>query len=326
VVSTPAGDVEVKGTCFRVEVNPMALSRQAVVAASVGAMAATTVLVTVYEGRVLLANERGRTELQAGEQASVRAGEAPSVAGPARGAVGATVAAADAVPAPPSGATREELLARDQAQRAELAGLRGRVRALEDEVASAKARASAKESPFFEPTKDELTAMAKECKLRWDTPSLGLTAPQMGERRASEAGISEDERRGINKVSAEMNAHVLGDLRALYVEVTGDKAGAESLDPQALGQEILTKSPEGEVKQVYARLSRERAGLAAPPTGGKGGSAAERLMRLLTTLGDGYEHDLAQVIGPERAHALRAKNNGWDNRSRSSFGCPEEGE
>ena len=167
--------------------------------------------------------------------------------------------------------------------------------------------------------------MAKECKLRWDTPSLGLSPPKMNEKRAAEAGLSDEEQRAVNRVSGEMNARVLGELRAMYVEVTGDKAGADTLEPQALGQEILAKSPEKEVQKVFARLSRERAGL-APPSGGKGGSAAERLMRLMTTLGDAYERELGDAIGAEHAHALRARNNGWDNRSRSSFGCPDDGE
>src|SRR5262249_13838709 len=75
VVATPAGTVTVKGTCFRVEVTEM---KQAVIGAAVGAAAMAAVLVTVYEGRVLLANEHGATEVRAGEKARAQAGETPA--------------------------------------------------------------------------------------------------------------------------------------------------------------------------------------------------------------------------------------------------------
>ena len=84
--------------------------------------------------------------------------------------------------------------------------------------------------------------------------------------------------------------------------------------------EIVAKS-EGDVKDVYRRLSAERAGLAAPPAPGPT-TALERMVRLQTTLGDSYEKQLAAQLGPARAHDLRAKRKGWESRSSSSYGCP----
>lgn len=60
VVSTPAGDVTATGTCFTVEVRPSA-----------------TVLLTVYEGRVLFENDTGKTEVAAGQTAVAGANTAP---------------------------------------------------------------------------------------------------------------------------------------------------------------------------------------------------------------------------------------------------------
>src|SRR5262249_4079449 len=77
VVRTPAGEVRVRGTCFRVEVDPM---KKGFLQMGAGAAMATAVLVTVYEGKVILANEKGQTALAAGQQARVASGESPSAA------------------------------------------------------------------------------------------------------------------------------------------------------------------------------------------------------------------------------------------------------
>jgi hypothetical protein len=52
-------------------------------------------------------------------------------------------------------------------------------------------------------------------------------------------------------------------------------------------------------------------------------TAAERLVRFNTGLGDAYERALADKLGASRAHQLRASNNGWGGRHESSVGCPE---
>jgi hypothetical protein len=323
VVATPAGEVRVQGTCFRVEVDPM-LSRQAVIAAGVGAVAATTILVTVYEGRVLLANEKGKTVLAAGEKGEARAGETPSVMAENAAMQQKSVAAVPIAP-PAEGVTREQLLERDREQRVELEKLRTRVQQLETQATTAGKDGKKKdERPFFDPSKEELQQMAKECKLKWDVPSIGLQPQTVGQKRANELGLSEQERTEINRVRAELNTRVLKELRTLYVEVTGDKTAADSLAPQALENEILSKSPEQVVEQIFYKISHERAGLQAPPANLQATPAAERLMRLLTGLGDEYEQKLGAAIGPDRARQLRAENNGWDSRSQASVGCPGE--
>ncbi len=321
VVSTPAGDVTVQGTCFRVEVDPM-FSKQAMMAAGAGAVVATTILVTVYEGRVLLANEHGKTTLQAGEQASARAGSAPSAAVNAAMQQKSTPPTVASNLGPPAeGSSRDELLKRDAAQRAELEKLRARVHDLE--AASTGGDKKKDERPFFDPSKEELQAMAKDCKLKWDNPQVGLQPPTIGPKQSAELGLSDQERAEANQVGAAENQRILGQLRALYIEVTGDKAGADSLTPQALENEIMSKSPEASVQQTFYRLSHERAGLQAPPPDATGQLPVERLMRLMTGFGDDYEQKLGTALGPDRARQLRSDNGGWGSRSQSSYGCPE---
>lgn len=73
VVSTPAGDVTVTGTCFTVEI------RQPSGQTLTGAAISATVLVTVHEGRVLFANDNGNTEIAAGQTAVAGSDRSPQL-------------------------------------------------------------------------------------------------------------------------------------------------------------------------------------------------------------------------------------------------------
>jgi hypothetical protein len=316
-VQTPAGTVEVHGTCFRVEVSEMKIGKQGVVGASVGAALAATVVVSVYEGKVSYANEQGRVELVAGEQAQAMSGRAPSTPSAVRAAVPQDAPAATTL-------TREALIERAEAQAKEIAALRAKVQGLEGsgEGGSAGGGHGEDKRNFLNPTKEELLELAKDCKLRWDSPKIGAQPTTIGADRAQELGLSEEERQATNKVNADFNTKLVAELRALYVELTGDKAGADALSPGSLVEELEEKSPEGELQLVFQKLARERAGLQAPPSDLRGASPAERMMRLRIGAGDRYEHELGAAIGPDLAHQMREKHGGWGSRSSSSYGCP----
>ncbi len=86
VVETPGGRVEVTGTCFSVEVTDMKPSKQALIGAAAGAALAATIVVTVYEGRVLFARADGqKTRAVAGQTLVARPGDAPVVQARRRG-------------------------------------------------------------------------------------------------------------------------------------------------------------------------------------------------------------------------------------------------
>jgi hypothetical protein len=80
VVVTPEGTVRVQGTCFRVEVPAMKFTKETARGAALGAAVASAVVVTVYEGKVSLANRRGQAELSAGDVGRSSPGQPPRVA------------------------------------------------------------------------------------------------------------------------------------------------------------------------------------------------------------------------------------------------------
>jgi hypothetical protein len=81
VVVTEVGEISVLGTCFRVEVSPVKLPRQALIGGAIGAAVTAGVFVAVFEGKVSLANDRGRVEIAAGESAQI-ASRGAATAGP----------------------------------------------------------------------------------------------------------------------------------------------------------------------------------------------------------------------------------------------------
>lgn len=322
-VSTPAGEVRVTGTCFRIEVKDMAKNRHLATSAALGALA----VVTVYEGSVLFSgtSDAEPIEVVAGQKA---------VAGPDGVSTGAQLEAPAGLETDdPAGAgpdlSRGELLERDRAQRAEIASLRSKLREREGtRVARAAGAGTGGQEPdgrpWFDPGEDTLKAFAAECRVRFDLPPIqGVTPRELSADEASALGLSQSERAKANRALAAMHARFVEEVRALYIEATGDEAGADVLSPSAMGSEIRDKSLPGERGRVQQQIARERAGIAPAPRSLQGTSVAERYMRFLASAGDDLEVLLANELGPERARQLREENGGWGKRMEMA-GCPQQ--
>jgi hypothetical protein len=274
-----------------------------------GAAIASAVLVTVYEGHVIAETRSARTELAAGSQAMMRGGDRSIVAG-----------AALAAPGDDTHATRDQLLARTQLQRVELNRLRARVAQLEKTPTSPEGEARDVPEPgrlWHDPSPETLAAWVATCHVRSDEPALDdftpLTEPD------SERGVTASELGDYNAALTEVQTRWKNLTRTLYIETTGDLAGADSLTSVSMRREIEDKSPPGELNAILQRISQERAGLVAPPPDPSKASPLERLMRAHVELGDESEAAVAKRLGPDRAHAIRGE--GWNNRN-DRGGCP----
>jgi hypothetical protein len=325
VVTTPAGDVRVTGTCFRVEVQMSPSSKKpALAGAAIGAALAAGVVVTVYEGGVIAAGRDGREHrASAGEQIALDGADALAANAPTP------------LPPPPDSATREELLARDVEQRATIDRLAVQVAKLEREAALAKAAGATVSAgrggpdddgdgrPWFDPSPELLAEWVKDCRVRMDLPPVFESAPfSIGPEEAAELGVATEEIDGVNTALRELHDAWHARVRALYIEATGDAEGADRLSPTAMGEEIEDKAAPGEAQQIRGKLARERAGLEPVPTNLAGTTPLERYFRGLAALGEETEQALAKHIGADRAHALRAKNDGWGHKSEYA-GCPD---
>lgn len=322
-VTTAAGEVRVTGTCFRVEVISMKPSKQGWIGAAAGAALATAVVVTVYEGKVVVASPSGSAQVRAGERATLTPEAPPALATSAT----PSVALAELPPAPPN-ATREELLARDEAMRQQVASLAQRVRQLQT-VASAAPAGEPKRLTFdgkeswTDVPAETLLEFAKECRVQIDFPPMNAGPFKLSPKLAEQLELSGEEVAAANAAFAELHSSWLRRLRALYLETTGDNAGAESLSMQALSEELREKAAgEGEAEALQKRIAEERAGLLPAPTDLSRTSPYERYFRAFANLGEEAEALLAAKLGKERAHALRASDGGWPMRM-GLAGCRE---
>jgi len=316
-VKTPAGEVVVKGTCFTVEVEPMRVSKQGMTGAVMGAALTAAVVVTVHEGKVLFANERGSVELAAGDRAR------SSDSGPRRISEGAA-GGATMEPAPAEDTTREELFRRDQAQRGEISVLRDKLASLEGSLKDSNEtlKKDKRENPV-DPSPEELKELASQCRIGYDVPTVALEPSHYGDSLDADLGLTAEEKSAVTDVHQKFNDRMLAQLRKLYTEATGDAKAADVLSPRSLEEEILAKAGSKEETQlVLQRLSHERAGLAPPPASFQDASVIERYYRTMMAAGEGFERDIGQVIGPERARDARKKHGGWNGKHGTSRGCP----
>jgi len=275
-----------------------------------GAAIASTVFITVYEGHVIAETRSARTELAAGNQATLS------------GADGTTVVAGTfATPIDDSQASREQLLVRTRAQKAQLNQLRARV-ALLEKTARAAEDPGAGDIPepgrtWHDPSPEKLAEWVADCHVRTDEPGFDRFSPLTAPDKTR--GIAAGELAGYNAAMTEMAKQWKDLVRSLYVETTGDTAGADTLSSEAMRREIEDKSPPGEHNVILQRVAQERAGLATSPADLSKTSTLERLMRASFRLGDQAEAALARRLGAERAHAIRGE--GWDARWELG-GCP----
>lgn len=330
VVHTSEGDLKVVGTCFRVEVSKVKAMSAGAAGAAVGAAVAALVTVTVYEGRVVADASGGASaQVAAGEQARIQRGRAPELSGVALAASGpAPAASAVSPPASaaaiaktaqlPAGLTPEQLYTAHAKLAEEADGLRQKVAALEQKLGQTTQKS--RETKTYDLTPEELKEMADRCELRWDVPGLGPEPQQLRPKDAESLHLAEEERATINRIMKENHERMSKQIAAIYVEATGDTSTG-SLATQAMMQEIFDKAPKGEESQLHQRLAQERAGLIPPKTEGPM-SPQEKLLRLLSTAGDGLQSELAKELGPATAQSLRDQHEGWGSRSRSRTNCP----
>ncbi len=315
VVHTPAGDVRVTGTCFRIEVTDMKTNLKLGLAGLAGAALASTVLITVYEGRVIAETHAARTELSAGTRATLGGPDGSTLVSDAVSSVTSSSLALD-----DAQATREQLIVRARLQAAELTQLRARLARLEGTApAGPGGGAGDAGRPWRDPSPEQLAAWVADCHIRADEPSLEHFEPlEDGDTR-----VEPGEHEGYNAAMTEMATQWKALVRRLYIETTGDSVGAESLSTEAMRREVEDKSPPDEQSLVIQRIARERAGLAAPPVDVDKTSAVERMMRAYLALGDQAEAAIARRLGAARARALRG--DGWGSRMELS-GCPKTGQ
>lgn len=327
-VLTPTGTVRVLGTCFRVETKTMNVLNAGLLGGAAGAAIATSVVVSVYEGRVEVTDtskpDAVRIEaLEAGQdvelwrrRSQIAGTELPGNA--LRTAVDAKTMSEAQVSEERFGAEAVDVAREEgRALADENEQLRRKVETLFERVAELEGEEA---RSFFEVDQAELRKMAERCELRWDYPSLDRL-PSLSDDEFDRLGISTAERELIDRKLEEEHERLVAAIQRAYTAVTGDEV-IGSLAPTAMFRETFDKTPPAEKKRIYQVLSRERAGLTPAPTPDRSMTPTEALMRVLTASGDRLERNIADELGPDVARSARLLNDGWNNKSQVMTRCP----
>ncbi len=323
-VNTPFGSVDVRGTCFSVEVQEMAAIKTIATTAALSAAITGAVFVTVYEGRVALGsdNTSAKVEIVAGERAYATPGQAPKLVQQASKQA-PTVSEADEPEALRVAKAEIATLQRElETVRREIVVLKATGAAASPSAAEA---AAARHQANFRPSPEELQQMAKKCEIRVDMPGnpFNREPPRVGARWREGYGLSGDDEKAVQRALNSMHADVLKNVRELYILVTGDSEAAKWLSPQAMFQELEDKTAQDLQAVSRQRISAERAGLQPPPTDLSAVPPGERFLRWFADLPDAFEQRLAKEVGPERARAMHDKFQGWSGSRWTMDGCPE---
>jgi hypothetical protein len=225
------------------------------------------------------------------------------------------------VPSALATASRDELVSLATERGNQISKLQARVAELEGKPRRDPLADEAEDGrPSHDPSHERLLEWAKQCKIAVDQPNLEHFTPI---KSIDDAGgrLQASELDGYNAAMSELAKQFQELVRGLYLDATGDTAGADSLSVDAMVQEIRAKSPPGEGQILAQKLSRERAGLQAPPADTSKTSPLERLLRAQMALGDQSEQALAKRVGAQRASAIRGDS--WSNHM-SAAGCPSE--
>lgn len=350
-VKTPAGVVTVTGTCFDVELTTMKSTGMKM--GALGAALAAAVVVTVYEGGVVLANDRGDIDVSAGQKAVASGSTAPRsyadgdwndgaqiIAGKSASAGSTKAGVADADQDPAAHVRRqardiERLKAEKDAQHAELERLRAQVEdlggepgtPLTPEAAQAKAKRCATQSrtsdcPFLEPSEETLMEMAKCATVKVDYPPFlqNVEPPDVGEY-ARNMGLTDDKDiAGMQTAAQHHYDGYLAELRSMFVDLGGDQELAQDASPQTLNSFIADQVDRDTMSEVQRRIAGERAGIAEAPADLSALPIEERLVRLNAELGNDFEKHLAKELGAGRARSLRGMKDGWPGSTSVSSG------
>ncbi|MGH1344744.1 MAG: FecR domain-containing protein [Nannocystales bacterium] len=329
VVQTPAGSIQVRGTCFSVdleEANSLMTDKRPPKPAdprrplALGAALAVAATVTVYEGRTVLANDSGVLELSAGERGTARSGSAPSRSNPAALSLAERSGGL-------SDTTTQELHAlrsenrRQATELQELHSQLGRAPEADDTTApdpKKRTRFSAWGPPIpegfdhYQPTQAALEEMAECGIVAWDQPPVWADDQQPDPEYLDALGLTAQERTMFEAAFHSFRSETIATARSFYVELGGDSALAEAIDPTELLGMVYGRTDLDTREDSRIALAMERAGLAEAPS--EELQPSERFLRWDANLGNAFEASLEEHFGAQRAQELRAARDGWPGK------------
>jgi len=310
-VVTPAGDVEVLGTCFRVSVGSErreadGMRSRDLAAAGGGAALAAAVVVTVYEGKVRLVRENQSIVLEAGQSGKLDANGAQPVE---EGALGATERAL----VRPAAGTRALATQRDvpgggmrklEDLEREKRDLQAQLGVLEAELAR---QVPARARSEWDLDQNDWKELAAEGRVKFRIPCLrggeawkGPPAEQL-----DKLGLSAEDGQILAEAYRRSNERIWAVVRPLCLDAVGSEETVNALGlgcVQVINKKARSTDAEA-AREAFQLVADVRAGLRPEPKEKPQHPVFENLMAVTGEMKK-FEADLAESFGPEEAKRL----------------------
>lgn len=337
-VHTPAGDVEVKGTCFAVKIRGEApsnedasadMNKRDVKSGVVGAALSALAFVAVYEGKVAVSHAGERVDLGAGEAAQVGSdGVKKSVAlGEGEKAFDAKVAANAANPGEtPLAQANENLVAQVSEYRSRLEAIAAQKIELEQKLKKSEEKLAADGSAprtraEYDLNQEDWAELAKKGQVKFRFPCFKESGWEVAPSKLNELGLAPQDGATIKDAYQRSYERIWKELRPMCAAAIGtsaevvDKIGADAC-PHLI-YDAAAKADKEAAAEAHTQVAEIRAGLRAEPGPNEKVHPVMKLFLLLTGANKVFEGDLAKSFGPEEAHRLAmsddmcTSNNRW---------------
>ena len=311
-VHTPAGDVEVKGTCFTVKVR--AMQKRDIKSGAVGAALSALAFVAVYEGKVAVSHAGQKAELAAGDAAQTGPdGVSKGALADGQKAFDATLASAESVD--PLEAANGNLVAqvseykkRLDAIAAQKTDLEKKLETTEKQLEAAREAGTAPKAKHdFDLDADDWKELAKDGTIKSRTPCQRKPDWQPTPEWLQKIGLAPQDGSVMKNAYLHSNERVWNAIRPICAQAIGsaevaDKLGVDTC--QHLVLDIEDKKSSDAVAEAMRQVGEIRAGIRPMPGPNEQAHPVVRMFLAVTGESQQFENELAQSFGPEEAHRI----------------------
>lgn len=320
VVHTPAGDVEVRGTCFVVKVRGNAsnhgkseMNARDLKSGALGAGATALAFVAVYEGKVAVSHANERVEVAAGESARFD-GRGVSKSGTPSEGERAFDQEATASVRDPLSAANENLVSQIGEYRrrlenivAQKAELEATLKNTEQKLALRTGDASVDSKAEFDLGADDWKTLAKDGTVKFMIPCTQPPNWSPSRAQLDRLALAPDDANTLKDAYAKSAARLASVVSPLCAQILGnadlvDKIGMNTcvhlVVDQAYGKD---KAAAGEAMREVGEM---RAGMRSAFDPNVADHPIAKMFFAMTGETKAFENDLAASLGPEEAHRV----------------------
>ncbi len=310
-VHTALGNVDVQGTCFRVDLRgrerTSEMQTQDWKAAAIGAAVATALIVSVYEGKVAVSHANERVSLAPGQSVTATDGTTLAVSSQAPGAGAASEESA-------LENANKNLVGSVSELKNRLEMIEGQKKSLEAKLVVAEEKLevekrggdAAPKKSEFDLSQDDLVALAKEGTLKYRAPCTKRDYRPDAET-LQKLSLSPQDGDTIAAAYKKVAQFRELQMRPACQEVLGKSELSEKMSLDGcmhLVADLLSDTDPKARREAQQHAVDIRAGL--KPTPGPNEKVAP-LTRMMVASGQQlkiFEDELAKTMGPEEAHRL----------------------